>query len=382
MIAANGFHGNFLPDALRYGQLLRSWIIPIRNEGPKNKPPPGCKWKHLQRQEPEEATQRQFFHRDDLTGLAVAPRNGLAIRDFDRRTAYLAWAAANPGDAARLPTSATHRGYHVFALLDRELWKKLADGELIANPLHYALLPPSVHPLGSVYHWLIPLPAEGPLPRLPDSVLQPWADTTAESLEESQDSQPPQLSCATCTISDAISRTLPTGPGLRHFSIFDLVREVKAIRPDATVDELREICWQWYGKAAPLTSGTHDFGTYWADFISGWRECKRPAGASFREAVARADASDPPERWVKELHCDGVRLRLALLCRELQRLRPGEPFYLSHGKAGAFLGLSSKQAGRLLYSLCADRLLVLVKNGQVGKGPTGQASLWKFISTD
>jgi hypothetical protein len=105
----------------------------------------------------------------------VRVRGGLAVRDFDVAGAYSAWAAANPDDAARLPTVQTARGFHVYGRLEEETFDDLGDSELRADSGHYVLLPPSVHPSGHTYTWVHPLPdAPTPLPILPSSLSQKW----------------------------------------------------------------------------------------------------------------------------------------------------------------------------------------------------------------
>ena len=51
------------------------------------------------------------------------------------------------------------------------------DGEYRGDGGHYCLLPPSRHPSGEVYRWLVPLPA-GPLPRVDDARAAGFLETT------------------------------------------------------------------------------------------------------------------------------------------------------------------------------------------------------------
>lgn len=155
----------------------RGWsLIPLR---PENKLP-AVKWKRWQTQRAGAAQLRQWFGKADR-GLAVVfgdASGGLASRDFDDMAAYDAWAALHPQLAETLPTVATRRGRHVYAAVEpgheasvRLILGKpdgtgaiaLADGELRCGVGCYSVLPPSVHPSGHVYRWIIPLP-EGPLP--------------------------------------------------------------------------------------------------------------------------------------------------------------------------------------------------------------------------
>ena len=157
-----------LGAALSYSS--RGWsIIPVRGKAA------ACLWKPFQNQAADESVLRKMFRKAGVTGLGVvlgSALGGLAVRDFDQVSAYERWAEAHPHEAARLPTSQTARGFHVYAVMDDEQYVTFPDGELRANSGHYVLLPPSLHPSGLTYTWRIPLPTTGtPLPRLPDSLL-------------------------------------------------------------------------------------------------------------------------------------------------------------------------------------------------------------------
>src|SRR5262249_55270629 len=126
-------------------------------------------------------------------------------RDFDRLGSYESWAAAHPDLAAALPTVATARGRHVY-FRGPEGFADLGDGEYRGDPRHYCVLPPSAHPDGAVYAWLVPLP-DGDLPLVDPAeagLRQPWGgepcnteDTEgAEGAEDTAPQKPslPELS--------------------------------------------------------------------------------------------------------------------------------------------------------------------------------------------
>lgn len=159
------------------GYAARDWsLIPLKLEDKL----PAVRWKRWQSQRAAAAQLRRWFANGDR-GLAVVfgdVSGGLASRDFDDMAAYDAWAAQFPQLAETLPTVATRRGRHVYAAVEpgheasvRLILGKpdgtgaisLADGELRCGVGCYSVLPPSVHPSGHVYEWIVPLP-EGPLP--------------------------------------------------------------------------------------------------------------------------------------------------------------------------------------------------------------------------
>jgi hypothetical protein len=164
--------GAILAAALEYRR--RGWsIIPIA-VGTK-KPPKGIRWKQYQTRLPKEEELRWWFaDRDDL-GLAVifgAVSGGLVCRDFDEVAGYRRWERAHPDLARMLPTVETPRGRHVYfqALPEWHVFENLRpmeNGEYRGDSGHYCLLPPSQHPDGSHYKWLVPLP-EGELPLIED----------------------------------------------------------------------------------------------------------------------------------------------------------------------------------------------------------------------
>ena len=155
---------SILEMALEYHR--RGWsIIPIRTGSKK----PACRsWKPYQKTRSDESKVRKWFANDNGRGVAVVLGNvsgGMVCRDFDTMEGYDRWAADHPDLARTLPTAATAHGRHVYFRSNHQNIKKLEDGEL--RGAGYCLLPPSRHPDGPAYHWLIPLP-DGSLPMVED----------------------------------------------------------------------------------------------------------------------------------------------------------------------------------------------------------------------
>jgi hypothetical protein len=278
-------HGNeLLRAAVAYA--ARGWsIIPVNGKRA------GCRrWKPYQMRPAEERTLRGMFAPSKITGLAAITgrvSGGLAVRDFDRAESYIRWAQANPGEASRLPTVQTARGYHVYGRLDSECYATYGDGELRADSGHYVLLPPSLHPDGTVYEWRVPV--NGELPLLPSSLINTYS--TQSDSEDPTRSITPSISIAWWT--SAVASTLPRGPGQRNRCIFHLARALKSVRPDATPEELRPVVLEWHRLALPVIR-TKGFGESWADFVTAWNRIRRPAGQSFAAAIASAETAAPP----------------------------------------------------------------------------------------
>src|SRR5208283_5918705 len=84
--------------------------------------------------------------------------------------------ANHPDWANKLPSVATSRGRHVYfraAPADlffvdlRHIEPPTEDGEYRGDSGHYCLLPPSRHPDGPTYKWVVPLP-DGKIPFVAD----------------------------------------------------------------------------------------------------------------------------------------------------------------------------------------------------------------------
>ncbi len=159
---ANGNSADFLSAALAYAR--RGWsIIPVTNIGKDKKA--ACPWKQFQTTRPNELTLRQLFSRPDVSGLAVllgSASGGIVCRDFDRMDAFKRWALSHTELARMLPTVETCRGRHVY-FRGPDGYYEFGDGEYRGDARHYCLLPPSRHPDGPTYTWLVPLPS-GELP--------------------------------------------------------------------------------------------------------------------------------------------------------------------------------------------------------------------------
>jgi hypothetical protein len=378
-IVAAGLDGrnraNELFDAaLAYA--CRHWSI-IPTIGKK----PAGLWRPFQNRAPDEATLRRLFAKPGITGLAVITGQvsaGLAVRDFDKSDAYHEWAEAYPHDARTLPTVQTARGFHVYAHLQEEAFTKFDDGELRADSGHYVLLPPSLHPYGSQYRWLKPLPPVGlPLPPLPSSLVDPREqgrhreDEPDESSKSSRFRQTQHNQTFIAWWTSAVMATLPDGPGQRNRCIFELARAVKSIKPDASKAELRAVLREWHQLALPFIR-TKEFDESYSDFAIAWDRVRRPAGKFFAAAAA-ADCVLP--QAVARRGYDGNLRRLAALCWQLQQHWGDHQFPLGCEIAGKFLGVSARHAARLIKALQFDEVLHLAAKEDKSEG---KAREWRF----
>ena len=204
---------DILNAALAYAR--RGWrVIPIK---PGTKKAAG-RWKQFQSAPASVDRLRAWFGNGSAYSLAVilgSASGRLVCRDFDDMATYESWTARFPDLARTLPTVATARGRHVYFQAACLTPRKLDDGEYRANG-NYCLLPPSLHPTGVRYAWLIPPPVEDvPLIDPGKSGLLPKAPTPTSAAPPVQDEAAP----ASRTASRLMQRThrfLGVGAAERH----------------------------------------------------------------------------------------------------------------------------------------------------------------------
>jgi hypothetical protein len=376
-------------------------IIPIA-AGTK-KPPKRFRWKRFQKRLPTEEEVREWFsHRDDL-GLAVIfgeVSGGLVCRDFDEMQAYERWAAEHPDLAATLPTVATPRpGRHVYSRSNECSITKLPDGELRGGG--YCLLPPSPHPNGQRYEWLIPLP-DGPLPFIEDVRAAGFLDGTPNVTErtertettEENGGEPRRTEAMDATalvssrtesktdlphdIAQAMRETLPTGPGRRNRQVFELARALKAIPrlADAPVDTLEPYVRRWHevGVAKKLIA-TEPFEETWIDFLHAWPRVKYAKGDEPMVVILEKAKQQPLPQAASKYEQPQLRLLVAL-CRQLQAASGQQPFFLSCRTAARLLDVDHVKAWRWLFLLVHRGDLEEVEKGKRGKR---RASRYRYL---
>ncbi|HUT12138.1 MAG TPA: bifunctional DNA primase/polymerase [Thermoguttaceae bacterium] len=388
--------GSVLKIALEYHR--RGWsVIPIR---PGTKKPACRSWKPYQSERPEETTIRRWFSGNGQKALAVIMgevSGGLVCRDFDDMTSYGRWEAKHPDLARTLPTAETGRpGRHVYARADigqiRSVSKtggailEFDDGEL--RGAGYCLVPPSPHPNGTSYRWIVPLGDEVPAIDLNCSGFFPCNREARENVEARGDqsnqktfrcvdecsTKKPPTECLMDSLASrhsllhrqveaAISRTLPTGTRQRHKLLFELARELKALPglADAPIAELKPYVREWHKRALPHIH-TKPFEESWFDFAESWGKVKFPKGKEpIAMMFAKAVEAEVPE-VAKQYEQTQLRWLVAL-CRELQRACGAGSFFLDTRTAGRLLGIHHATASRWLRGLRHDGIIKLESRG-------------------
>lgn len=393
-------HTTLLDAALAYAR--RGWcIIPIRHKPNTDGKQPAVPWKAYQALRPTDGELRGWFADGrPVDGLAVIlgdVSGGLVCRDFDDLATYETWAGVQAKLARSLPTVATARGRHVYF---RSTWRgfvDLGDGELRGDSKHYCILPPSRHPSGTIYHWLVPWP-DGDL-----APIDPWKSgflSETESTERTEKTEEteklsnedaaepcPGLSVLSVSrpaqsnlddlIKAAIQDTLPKSIGQRNRAIFELARALKAIPAlaDTPVADLRDFVRQWHALALPIV-GTKAFDETWADFVAAWPRVRFPRGQE-RMALIVQRADSLPQPNVAERYDAPETRRLIAICRELQCTSGDGPFFMSCRVAAGLLGLDQATAWRRLGMLVVDGVLVVVQ-----KGKPGRATRFRYVGDE
>ena len=350
---------SLLDAALDYSNRFGWSVIPVAGKKPT------VDWGQYQTESPSDSELSAMFANPRGTGLAAiggTVSNDLVIRDFDTQDGYQQWVKDYPKAASMLPTARTNRGYHVYARWPNRRLQKLADGELRGEG-GYTLLPKSAHPNGGHYQWIHPPSEEIPkvtsdigiLPSLPLCGTQEGFMGFMGVIEGEIDQR----------IQEAIYSTLPTGPGQRHYQVFELVRALRAFLPEEyDREQLKAIAREWHRLATPHMR-TKSFSTTWSDFASGWLRVKSARGRSFSEAVKRADTEPMPVACCK--YDNARHKRLVAICYQLHVQWQGKPFPLSIRQAAKGLGIEKSQAHRDIQMLLFMGTIQLVEIGDNSK---------------
>lgn len=396
-----------------YARMLRDdfgWsIIPI----PRGTKRARVKWARFQRELADDATLTRWFRGGDANVAVITGElSGLAIRDFDERSAYDDWAARRPELACLCPTVATARGAHVYCHMDpmpRVL--HIHAGELRGEG-GYCLLPPSVHPSGAQYRWLVPL---GPMPmlELSDFDLAPaHSDLTegddsphlTEAYRESTDSEqkptdsvqtadrqkteshnyesvsnarkPTNASDTIAAMRSAVLASIPTTEGQREKRLWLLARRLLAVYgPGANYQTLRPAfdLWWSHSKEVIATKSPEDS---LAALLRSYSRVTTPLEDILGRCFAAAMDSPTPQ-WSLEFSpsCQLV----AGLCRELQRYHGDKEFPLGCRTAGKTVGVSHVQAAAWLGMFVSMGILQLVRPGDKGGG---LATRYRYVGDD
>jgi hypothetical protein len=358
-----------LKAALAYAG--RDWcVIPVHFPKSGQKAA-GVKWKRFQDDRPTEQELQQWFAGGKYPGLAVVlgeVSGYLACRDFDKASAYEKWAERRCDLARELPTVRTHRGYHVYFTDIVEKTVAFEDGEL-RGAKSYCCLPPSPHPRGGHYEWIVR--PNGDVP-----VVDPEKALLVPSMPQKQaECKPSKLKAVVLgedAVELAIQSTLPTGPHQRNRRVFDLCRALKGIDALADPVKLKPAIRRWHERALPVIT-TKDFDETWLEFLYGWDRVKVPMHVNLMADALQRARENPVED--SDYENPNVRDLLAL-CRELQAMWTDGPFFLSCRTAARLFGVDPKKAWRWLYLIEREGWIKTHEKGGSPKNPWKATRFW------
>jgi hypothetical protein len=156
---------------------------------------------------------------------------------------------------------------------------------------------------------------------------------------------------------------------------FELARAVKAQNLDpANVDRIFQL---WFEKSRPMLPPQADQTESQNDFYRRLKRVRFPE-KGLSGAIERARTARLPD--IASLNHNEAALRLAALCRELQRETGQRPFICSVNVAQKFLQLRwPSQANYLLHILEGEKVIECVDRGRPNKpGVKGKTTLWRY----
>jgi hypothetical protein len=238
----------------------------------------------------------------------------------------------------------------------------------------YAVAPPSIHPIsGKPYLGEIRRPHIAPAPIWFIELLRQGGDLqTRQRIQTQLIASVSSVSSdsSVSSVSEAVLATLPRRVGERNRCLFQFARRLKGM-PDFAGKPAETCQWavqHWHHHALPVI-GTKEFEITWAEFVYCWDRVKQPVGfATLLDAFKRAMA-DLPTRYP-----EGKLRLLDGLCRELQRMILGGPFFLGCRDAGDLIGTDHNSANILLKKMVRDGALQVVI-----AGTTSRATRYRYL---
>jgi len=215
------------------------------------------------------------------------------------------------------------------------------DGELRGGGKGYCALPPSIHPNGIAYRWLIELTVDAPpvIDDLEAAGLIP-APVTQDYSGWTQDNSGNRELCIN-SVDEAIRATIPKAPGQRNHAIFEFCRWIKAAMPDAKPAQLRPLVQQWHKAALPYMA-TEPFEETWGVFLYGLDRVRFPWGCGVLAKVqSRLAVTDPPAE--AQMYEQPELRRLIVVCQLLQREHGDAPFFVAVRRAAELVGLDPER---------------------------------------
>lgn len=390
---------NLIKQALEYAE--RGWsIIPV----PTGSKQADFSWGPFQTERPSSDQLEEWFETDSNIAVILGKvSGGLACCDFDSMDTYEAWAAVYPDLAAQLPTVRTARGMHVYFKANLEQNRQFEDFELKGEGM-YMLLPPSKHPSGPMYEWVIPLPAFGDLPYVnPEEWVPHLVNSTQEKscmltehTEHAEHSEQTEHTLQThhsehtetvvleSTKEEIIQRTVPVRAGTRNRQVFELVRALKLLpgQWDKDPNSFKSLVWRWYEKALPVIN-TKDFLETWVDFLNAWNNITY-GDIDPKTVFSLCEELQPPKKICEDWPTYPELQKLCLLCKHLHEKHSacGSKAFLSVRTIRDILGISPETASQYIRLLEHEGYIRIVEKGWQDNQGNQRATRFEYIHNE
>jgi hypothetical protein len=307
---------------------------------------------------------------------------------------YQHWASEHPKLSKELPTVKTSRGMHVYARSVNG-FHDFGNGEYRGDRKHYVVVPPSQHPAGGRYRWVIP-PGKV-IPRIEDPVEAGLAPHhflpskeemynsihnlhthktagSARSAESAGYNPIPPSNILDKTILRLIQQHQPKRQGERNRTLFRLAQAIKGVSTQMDTEQLAAIFGIWWQSARTVV-GTKDEELSFGELIVAYVNCRFPGGVNWDTILHEANEEPLPHK--AKVYPPRLQ-RLTRICAYLQRLNGERGFYLSYELAGRLIEVSKQTAQVLIRVLMLDGLLLRL---EVGSQVTGKASVYRYVET-
>jgi hypothetical protein len=385
-------------DAAR-AYLARGWSV-IPCHGKRAAVP----WQVFQDRRPTEAELRAGFRLPSVDAVAVVlgeVSDWLVCRDFDVADSYRAWAKAHPDLARSLPTVKTAQGFHVYGRHVAELrTHKLGDGEW-RGAGGYCLLPPSLHPDGPVYDWLVK--PDGKIPTVDPSKAgldRAWLADCPNSLTtgrdgtngiDGMDGNDGIAVAVSSRLSDVqdfaplLESCLPTSPGQNDSRIWRYAQGIRALEERAgrgvTFAELQELFGRWWERNQHRPPEGREF--ILDKFSRAYSTVRAPLGMA-AEGVVWTRALLVPVPAIATRYPDEQTRRAVTFCREMQRYVGDRDWPLTYHQYATVAGLPDDMAAYRILKRLTNRpepVLKLVRCGDRGAlaGRPRRPSIWRYL---
>ncbi len=353
-------------------------------------------WKEYQI-EPATTTQLlKLFAPKRVTGIAVIAgkvSGGLAVRDFDVTQAFENWLSLYQNNNRDLPVAQSHRGGHIY-LTGPSFYQKLPDGEYRGDSGHYTVMPPSLHPSGLLYKWLVHpngvIPTPSDLSTLGLQLRESTGTSTVNYSSSTNIIRPTSAEILkvdyslfesarmggwipSSSVCQVIALYVPRVVSQRNFKILGLVRALKRLPVKWDNAKLKVVFEMWWEKAVEVV-GTKDKRVSAYEFIEAWKRCgKVRSQLDVVSLVKRTGDVALPRAF--DYYSESYKA-LARVCNYLKCYYGDSTFYLSNHDAGRVMGLGEESGRLALRHLVQDGFLERI---EVGNSIKGKASRYRCV---